>query len=96
MAEQMDGGDTDEDGSCNQWQYWESPEKTWCNMDKQFCILHDKVVRQGYRVFEYDYQRRNGSFFHYVVNLEKMTQMNAMTHTCRQIRRLVESAPYRR
>ena len=80
--------------ACNLWQFWSEKLQMWCDMNNEYCMLHDKIVSQEYIAFEYDYPRKNGKFYHYKVDLVAMTQTNSNTGAVRRIRRLVVSSPY--
>ena len=84
-------------GSCSgqqppkiKWQYRNSDDTEWKDMDAAYAALHEQMLQNRVNVFEYDVQYCHGrKNYHYVVDLDARTQFNTNTNKTRALRRLL-------
>ena len=76
------------------WQYRNSTDDKWKDMPKEYSDKHEVKYLRGEWNFEYDvhYGKDGEKTYHYVIDLNAMTQTNMKTRTVRRLRRHIRSA----
>ena len=74
------------------WQFWSEEKQKWLCMDDDWNLIHNVMVEKSCGTFQYDIpDKYKKNWWHYLANLEDMTQKNESTNKTRPIRRLIPS-----